>query len=366
MFTLVVEHLLKNVHRYFHTEKPTAFQKQVIAKQYLSPELLAIVIDEHKEANKKVREACEMKSKGRVHEHEQVVEQIKGKFGTFCNLSTMSGVPLKTVHAWCSTAKEKTHKASEFAKIRRAEFERFLCQDSISFEHPSKRYANKRYLRFTWEVIREKYLAQKEYHTNGILAVSTMKFYRPDYIKLCEDTPSDVCLCDKCENVENILKTLIGLGLKLPGNKFKLVDYIVCDDRNLQDGSLFECPKKNCIEGVCNQCGIKLLQEKVYISPGYQLQEKHCITWKRWVRLPGCSAPKNVEIRGTVEQAFDQLLSLLKPLRSHIFRMNWHRNLFEIIRKNLLYGYVAQIFDFSMNFRNAIQDQIQSAFWEST
>ena len=80
----------------------------------------------------------------------------------------------------------------------------------------------------------------------------------------------------------------------------------------------------------------------------------------------GKSTPDKCQVRGTVSQAVNELIQILQKLKSHIFRANWHRNLFDYIRKNMLTGYIVQIFDFAMNFKNIYQDEVQSAYWHST
>ena len=52
------------------------------------------------------------------------------------------------------------HKATELAQLQKKEFEDFLMHDTISFEHPSKKFSGKRFLRDTLEVTRSKYLQQ--------------------------------------------------------------------------------------------------------------------------------------------------------------------------------------------------------------
>ena len=56
----------------------------------------------------------------------------------------------------------------------------------------------------------------------------------------------------------------------------------------------------------------------------------------------------------------------MKWLKGHLFRANWNRNIFDDICKHLVPGYVVQIFNFTMNFHNIYQDEVQSAYWDST
>ena len=40
--------------------------------------------------------------------------------------------------------------------------------------------------------------------------------------------------------------------------------------------------------------------------------------------------------------------------------------MFDYIKKNLVPGYVLQVMDFTMNFNNWYQDEVQSAYWCGT
>ena len=92
------------------------------------------------------------------------------------------------------------------------------------------------------------------------------------------------------------------------------------------------------------------------------------ISWCKWISRNGKSAPDKCQINGSLKQGIgiDELMEIVSNLKAHIFRSNWHRNLFEYIRRNMLSGYVVQIFDFAMNYRNTHQDEVQSAYWDGT
>ena len=216
------------------------------------------MVEQFKDANKKVREAGELKGKRRLVQQKQLVESLKSTYHMFRNMSFMSGIPLKTVHSWCSLPKVKCHKATEMSKMRQKEFEQFLLQDSISFAHPSKKFAGKRFLRGTLEE------TQEDYHKFGIISFSSMKKYRPSYIMLCGDTPLDQCLCDRCENCEQFLKALLAISIKgIPSNRFLAVDCVVCSERIRQVGSESTFPRMSCLLGQCNSCGIEALENAI-------------------------------------------------------------------------------------------------------
>ena len=356
---------MKNSHRYFNLDVPSDLQRHILQNQPLNDTKNLTLCDMSKEVNKKLRVACDLKGKNRLVEHQNVVQQLKKEFKSFRNLSSVSGIALKTVHNWCSLPKQKVHKAKELSQLRRTEFEQFLLQDTISFAYPSKRYAGKRFLCDTLDMTRKKYLAQPEYHKYGIVSMSTMKMYRPRYILLCGETPLDQCLCDKCENFEQILKALIAIGMKcIPSNRYDAVDSVVCSTRHKQFGSDFEFPNMDCLAGKCENCGEHLLHEVITGGNEQLFLENKRISWRKWITQTGTSAPDKCQIKGTVRQALDELLQMLQSLKMHLFRANWNRNVFDYIRHHLSSGYIVQIFDFAMNFKNVYQDEIQSAYWD--
>ena len=367
LFCLVVGHLLKNAHRYFKLDGVSDFQHHILEEKSISDITRQKIMDDFKNANQKIREIGHLKCKNRLAEQQECVSQLKKSFHSLRNISFMSGVSLKTIHNWCSLPKGKIHKSTALSKMRKQEFENFLLQDSMSFAHPSKKFAGKRFLRDTLEVTRRRYLQQPEFHTNGIISLSSMKAYRPKYIMLCRDTPLDQCLCDKCDNCEQLLKTLIGLGVKsVPPNRYVAVDTVICDHREKQAGSEFSFPKLECILGACDLCGESILDELIRSSNENTLSTNRNITWHKWLTPPGKSVPVKCTVKGTFRHALDELLDTLRSLKAHLFCANWNRNIFENVRKTLQIGHVVQIIDFAMNYRNMYQDEIQSAYWDGT
>ena len=365
MFCLVLVHLLKNAHRYFNMERQSNFQTTLI-EDNISDGIKQSIIDDFKEVNKRVREVRDLKCKNRVREQQDLVCELKNNYHSFRNLSFLSGVSLKTVHNWCSKPKEKINKASHLSNLRKKEFEEFLLQDTISFEHPCKKFSGKRFLRDTLDVTRSKYLQQSQYHKNGIISMSSMKAYRPSYIMLCGKTPLDQCLCDKCENCEQLIKALIGIGMKnVPSNRYSAVNCVVCPERIEQSGTEFKFPRKECLNGNCEQCGEASLAEKLRSSNQTLFNDNKTMTWRKWVSKDK-SAPVKCQLRGRVSDAVEELINILKKLKSHLFRANWNRNTFDYIRRNLVTGYVVQIFDFAMNFHNFYQSEVQAAYWQGT
>ena len=367
VFCLVLKHLLRNAHRPYGLSSPSEIQKSVLCDDKVSDEMKQNICEKFKELNRKVRFLGEMRKKNRLVEHRQCADELLREYKTFSNISKLSGISLKTINTWFSTPTPKVHKATELSRLRKEEYERFLQQDTISYPHPCKKHAGKRILRQTIDDLREIYVNQTEFHTYGVVSLSCMKDYRTSKYVLVGHTPLDTCLCPKCQNCEVLLKRFQQLGLKnIPANEYKAVKAVECSERYCQYGSTSTFPKLDCILGKCDKCGLHLLEDLIKSGNEVLFAENKNITWRRWMKKEGKSAPIPVQIRGTIRQSLAYLLDLVKPLRAHLFRSIWNRNVFDYIRKNIVLGFIVQIFDFAMNFKNFFQDAVQSSHWDST
>ena len=367
IYCLVLDHLLRNAHREFRMPNPSQLQQYILGNREISEEVKHQVIEEFKVLNQKVRLAGDLRKKKRTKEQQDVVSELRSDYGSYRNISAMCGISVKTIHKYCSETKEKIHKATELCRLRKEEYEAFLMQDTITFEHPCKKFAGKRFLRDTLEVTRNKYLQQPQYHKFDIISRTSMIEYHPSHIYLCGDTPIDTCLCPKCRNCEQLMEKLRQIGVKgLPADKYKLVSSVQCCERYQQSQCDYEYPRFECIVGECENCGLSMLEDLIRSTNEKMLKENKNLTWRRWMNKPGKSTPDNLPVKGTLKQAVDSLLTMIPGLSKHLFRSTWNRSVYDYVKKHLVVGRVAMIFDFSMNFRNFHQMEVQSAFYNGT
>ena len=139
--------------------------------------------------NQKLRFIRNLKRQNRIREQQEEVTELKNLYGTYRNISTMSGTPLKTVHSWCCKPTNREHKGTAHASLKREEFTNFLMQDTVSYSHPSKKYAGKKFLMHTWNDIYKLYKQQPEFHKNGLILRTAMRIYKPKHILLSGSTP---------------------------------------------------------------------------------------------------------------------------------------------------------------------------------
>ena len=97
---------------------------------------------------------------------------------------------------------------------------------------------------------------------------------------LCSKTPLDQCLCDRCENFEQLIKAMHAVGLRnVPSNRYAAIDTVVRNDRCAQFGSEFSFPKHTCIEESCVNCVNHVLEERIRTSNETQFNHNRTLTW---------------------------------------------------------------------------------------
>ena len=370
-YFLVAAHLVKNVNRCRKADPSDV--KEEFCQSFIKHEEKSFeestddVVSECRELNRKLREIQTLKMANRIREQQLLVVETKKIFGSYRKLSAVAGVPLKTVHQWCALPKERKHRSTEKAKLRREEFINFLMQDTVTYSHPCKKYAGKRFLLDTWDEIYKRYLEQPRFHKNGLISKSTMRAYKPKYVLLSGSTPVNQCLCDYCENAELMMKALVAAGVKgIPPNKYIAVDATLCDVRSGQFGTNYSFCNHTCIVRECDRCGKQKLKLSLQQLNEDLLKLNRTITWHKWMKKDGKSVPEKCEIKKPLKTAINEFLTIVEDLSEHLFRSSWHRKMFEYIKDNLLVGYVLQVMDFAMNFNNRYQDEVQAAYWNGT
>ena len=102
-------------------------------------------------------------------------------------------------------------------------------QNTISYSHPCKKYAGKKFLMHTLNDIYKRYEQQPEFHKHGMVSKTCMHLYRPKNTLLAGATPLNQCLCDICKNCDLLRKALLASGVKhIPTNKYACVDASLC------------------------------------------------------------------------------------------------------------------------------------------
>ena len=249
-FVLIAAHLVKNAHRYYAPQEIENMKSEEGEPKSVDKCNECIVV------NRQLREIRTLKRQNRIREQQKMVSALKEEKGSYRTIASIAGIPLKTVHEWCAEPKERMHKGTSRANLKKAEFINFLMQDMITYSHPSTRYADKKFLMNTWAEVYQRYLQQPEYHSHGVISRTSMRMYKPKYILLSRATPVNQCLCNECENFELIRRSLLATGIKgILANKYKCLESTYCDIQEGQFGTSYDFAMHKCITRNCDRYG---------------------------------------------------------------------------------------------------------------
>ena len=87
-----------------------------------------------KDVNQKLCSIRTLKHQNHICEQQEIVDELKMNYGSYRDLNTISGIPLKTIHGWCSIPKERQHKGTSRSKLKRDELfdaEYYLIQSPL-------------------------------------------------------------------------------------------------------------------------------------------------------------------------------------------------------------------------------------------
>ena len=84
--------------------------------------------EKYKEVNKLLREIHCLKSQNRIREQQQKVHKLKEEYGSYRHISSLTGISLNTVHLLYANPKERKHKGTARAEMKKEEFLNSLCR----------------------------------------------------------------------------------------------------------------------------------------------------------------------------------------------------------------------------------------------
>jgi len=157
------------------------------------------------------------------------------------------------------------------------------------------------------------------------------------------DIPHSSCLCEICENVVYLSKALAQNGKDLPTNPHDLVDQFSCDS------SKRECMYTN----ECDVCKVAINAEDFQ-----RLDDRMFYSWKT---VDG--KVKKVNLTASHYELVDMFNAEIKVLKKHIFVKREQNKFYNNVKDNLEENEVLIHVDYSENYSNKDQQEIQSAYF---
>lgn len=331
------------------------------------PELVPAV--EINDLHKEIRVILNFKKLRRMEEHARKVMNVRLKYGTYKRIASLTGYPIKSIHAILTPPKPKVNKRKQMAFLRRHELHAWWQQDLVSQPMPSIKHGSKRYSKRSQNEMFQLYERDHEFHYFGKMSKSTVNRYRPVHVKPMSQTPLDQCLCEKCQNIRLLLSAMRSYGLSMvPKDEYEASESSLCQERiDVTVTDVEESfAKLPCLLRKCSNCGVETLMRVLRAANADILLEGRQLKWKQWEVPENATSPVIVFHTGTLQELFKALAELLKKLPYHLFLKDWQFLQLRQAKKSITQGTVMQVMDFSQNFPNICQHEIQPAYWSRT
>ena len=159
--------------------------------------------------------------------------------------------------------------------------------------------------------------------------------------------PQSSCLCEICENavfVALALNKFLKIGSEVPKDPHSIVETYSCDSS-----------QKDCMSSDCDECYF------TGICQGDFKENNEDVKYSCWTKKDG-KVSKVVKIISTNE-AIDLFEEHVKIFKNHIFIKRVQNRKYNDLKENLKEGEVIIHVDYSENYQNKNQDEIQSAYF---
>ena len=251
---------------------------------------------------------------------------------------------------------EQKHYVRKLSAKLKMEVVSFYHSCGVSVQLPDRRYVGKRFLIETLHIAHNMYQTV----TGSKIGFSTFAKLRPKDVKLSKSTPHRQCLCDKCENMEQLCRKVTSLGIKGINKSVKVcLGKMMCPPKTISYGSL-TVNDIQCVLRVCTSCGLQHLKDDIVQNNTRDVMLQKC-TWNMWTqeKIKNTTKLVNKEYTGTYLEVVNAFLQQLHSFALHMFNAKWQVNDFKMLKSNLRPGELLMVHDFAQNYLCISQDEAQ-------
>ena len=127
---------------------------------------------------------------------------------------------------------------------------------------------------------------------------------------------------------------LVAAGVKgIPSSKYLAIDSTMCDISRGQFGTGYKFKQHECIQCKCADCGKTKLKVSLDDLNSELLKVNKVVTWHRWEKTEGHTAPQKCVKKKPVRTALNEFLMLIEDLLSHYFQSSWHCGILNTSRR---------------------------------
>ena len=257
----------------------------------------------------------------------------------------------------------------------------FLCRPDIAITLGGMKSVTKKghTMRYLQESVDRVYSKFKASNPSVSIGKSTFFKLRPKHVKTASKTPLSQSLCERCSNIEQVLKVLKALLSLERSKELGLETKLTVLDKTLCQRDKHGFHMKKCIERKCTLCGSKKLERIlkqelqvesrtdwfrfVNIAEGNLNIDAEILTGKNESSPSGTKKMALVRVSGSVGQLVDLLMDDLDKFGWHIFNAFWQDRQYGHAVSNIKEGCIVQVLDFAQNYLCVLQDEAQSMHW---
>jgi hypothetical protein len=205
----------------------------------------------------------------------------------------------------------------------------------------AKEYVQVRYMKMT---LKKAYEFFKDKYPSSEVGLSSFCTLRPREVKVLDDLPQCVCLCQYHENIR-LLLTVLSQFSRVHKDTSEFIKQVVCNRDS-----------RKCMMSQCATCKNSLTD----LEPMEPLKE---VSYFAWENLTGRAT--KVEKKAPLSLVFQVLKDLLPAFLTHSYVKRKQSAFLDSLKDAVNHDTTKAVIqlDFSQNYAMAQQDEIQSAFW---
>ena len=132
-----------------------------------------------------------------------------------------------------------------------------------------------------------------------------------------------------------------------------------------------ELPKRKCVEGICDECGVTKYQQKIISQNRNLIKQIKEVTWEQWGKTYSrskdgkrVSKPDLLHHSGSGGKLLADYFGQLKKISTHQFNKLWQLRNFNLTMKHLKPGQLLIVQDFQQNLLLYTQDKTKGIHWD--
>ena len=306
------------------------------------------------------------KNKRNVNQLSKTVDRIKKHYKSLRSACRNTDMHWSQFHRATTLSQKRMAQRKYIRKLETSDITsigNFFQSDEASFPLPDKKYSGKRFMKRTLSRACKMYNLLPS--TTRKISESTLRKYKPKYVKLQGKLPFRQSCCEVCQNFEFVVNNASRFLNGIPKSIDNCVDSSMCEYNTY-------FPKLDCVIRECSSCGTDTLKLKLErLNVDYLNDTRKRFLVKQWYnkkeRIAGSDKYRTYihwkHERLSYRDLLDKYINLLVKMSSHSFFAAWNFHQYLVCKNNLEKGQIVMVHDFAQNYLCIHQHEVQAMHW---